>query len=148
MTDLQADLRLWIYEQVAESGLVPGPLAIGRRFGLTPSQVEATLRALQDEHDALVLLPGSSLIWMAEPFSAVPTGFRVRAGDDRWWGNCIWDALAILALLERDGRVETRCPGSGGELSVSVDDGSLVPSDHIVHFAVAARDWWRSIGFT
>jgi hypothetical protein len=125
-----------------------GAVEIGERFDLSPAAIDRTLRGLQDGHDALVLLPGSSLIWMAEPFSAVPTNFRVRAGDDAWWGNCIWDGLAVLALLERDGRVETRCPGSGIDLTVAVEDGDLVPSDHVVHFAVAARDWWRSIGFT
>ena len=148
MTDLQADVRLWIYEQVVAEGLAPGPLAIGRRFDLHPTEVERTLRTLQEHHDALVLLPGTSLIWMAEPFSAVPTSFRVRSGPDAWWGNCIWDALAVLALLDRDGTVETRCPGSGTDLTLTVAEGELVPADHVVHFAVAARDWWRSIGFT
>ena len=148
MSQLEADVRLWIYERTVETGSLPGPLEIGTEFGLSPTDVDGTIRSLQDDHDALVLLPGSSLIWMAEPFSAVPTAFEVRAGDDRWWGNCIWDGLAILSLLGRDGTVETRCPGSGAPLSVTIADGGLGPSDHVVHFAVAARDWWRSIGFT
>jgi len=148
MSPLEADVRLWVYEQVAASGLVPSPLAVGEHFSLSPAEVHATLRRLQDEHDALVLMPGSSLIWMAEPFSAVPTNFVVRSGTDAWWGNCVWDGLAVLALLGRDGAVETRCPASGVDLSISVQDGSLRAADYIVHFAVAARDWWRSIGFT
>jgi hypothetical protein len=148
MSDLDADVRLWVYEQVAATGLVPGPLDLSDHFGLGPSEVDASLRRLADDHDALVLLPGSSLIWMAEPFSAVPTEFKVVADDDTWWGNCIWDGLAILSILGRDGQVETRCPGSNASLVVTVANGRLVQADHVVHFAVAARDWWRSIGFT
>lgn len=148
MTDLEADVRLWIYERTAATGTVPDGLEIGEQFSLTSAAVADTLGHLQDDHDALVLLPGSSHIWMAEPFSAVPTNFLVRSGDDTWWGNCIWDGLAILALLERDGTVETRGPSGDTDLIVTVENGSLVPSNYIVHFAVAARDWWRSIGFT
>jgi hypothetical protein len=148
MSSLDADLRLWVYEEAAATGDVPGPLDIAERFGLSPAEVTTALRRLQDDHDAVVLLPGTSLIWMAEPFSAVPTDFLVRSEADAWWGNCIWDALAILSLLDRDGTVLTRCPSSGVDLSVSVRDGALAPADHVVHFTVAARDWWRSIGFT
>jgi hypothetical protein len=116
-------------------------------FGLTPAQVEQALYRLQTA-DALVLIPGSPYIWMAEPFSAVPTSFLVRSGGRQWWGNCIWDALAILALLRLDGTVSTACPSSGQALLVTVADGALVDSQGVVHFAVPARDWWRDIGFT
>jgi hypothetical protein len=37
---------------------------------------------------------------MANPFSAVPTPFLVRSGDRSWYGNCIWDALGIPAMLQ------------------------------------------------
>jgi hypothetical protein len=77
---------------------------------------------------------------MAEPFSAVPTAFAVRAGDRRWWANCAWDALAIPPLVGVDAVVETACPDCGEALT---DRG-----DAVAHFAVPARDWWRSIGFT
>jgi hypothetical protein len=87
MSELEADVRLWVYERAAATGIIPGPLEVGRHFGLSPAAVDTTLRSLQDDHDALVLLPGSSLIWMAEPFSGVPTNFVVRSADDTWWGN-------------------------------------------------------------
>jgi hypothetical protein len=85
---------------------------------------------------------------MAEPFSAVPTSFLVRSGKTQWWGNCIWDALGILALLGVDGEVSTACPNSGQALRVTVVGNALVESAGVVHFAVPARDWWRDIGFT
>jgi len=85
---------------------------------------------------------------MAEPFSGVPTSFVVRSGAHRWWGNCIWDGLAILALLGVDGEVSTACPSSGRSLRVTVAEGALADAPGVVHFAVPARDWWRDIGFT
>ena len=82
---------------------------------------------------------------MAEPFSAVPTSFNVRSGARVWWGNCIWDALAILALVGTDGAVSTACPHSGQPLRVSVTARGLGESQGIVHVAVPARCEQRHI---
>jgi len=143
-----ADVRLWIYRHFVDHGRAPSPNEIGRAFGLTPSAVGGVLQRLQDEADAIVLLPDSSYLWMAEPFSAVPTSYPVVSGESSWWGNCIWDALAILALVGRDGVIDTECPESGESLRVEVVAGHLVPSDAVVHYLVPASEWWRSIGFT
>ncbi len=141
-------VRLWIYRHVIDTGRVPGPLEIAEAFVRPLPDVEAALQRLETEADAIVRLPGTSSIWMAEPFSAVPTAFRVRAGQRQWWGNCIWDGLAILALLALDGVLETACPASGEPLAVTVENGALAHAPGVVHFAVPARDWWHSIGFT
>jgi Alkylmercury lyase len=143
-----AEVRLWIYQHFVDIGRAPAPIEIAARFRLTPTEVELILRRLQSEADALVLIPGSPYIWMAEPFSAVPTAFLVHSGDREWWGNCIWDALAILALLRIDGSVSTACPQSGQALHLTVTKQSLGHAPWVVHFAVPARDWWRDIGFT
>ncbi len=143
-----SDIRLWIYQRFAGTGRAPSPVEISAQFGLTPDEAEQVLRRLQREADALVLIPGSPYIWMAEPFSAVPTSFTVRSGERQWWGNCIWDALGILSLLGLDGEVSTACPISGRPLRVVVAGGALVDAPGVVHFAVRARDWWRDIGFT
>jgi hypothetical protein len=142
------DVRLWIYQHFAATGLAPSPVEIAAHFGFSPDQAGQVLHRLQKDGDALVLIPGSPYIWMAEPFSGVPTSFVVRSGAHRWWGNCIWDGLAILALLGVDGEVSTACPNSGRPLRVSVAKGALADAPGIVHFAVPARDWWRDIGFT
>jgi Alkylmercury lyase len=59
-----------------------------------------------------VLKPATNELRMANPFSAVPTAYRVHAAGQWWYGNCAWDALGICAALRTDGRVETsRQPG-------------------------------------
>jgi len=143
-----SQVRLWIYQHFADTGRAPSPVEIAAHFGLTPDQVEQALYRLQREADALVLIPGSPYIWMAEPFSAIPTSFLVRSGARQWWGNCIWDGLAILAVLGLDGVVSTACPHSGQPLPITVANGLLADAPGVVHFAVPARDWWRDIGFT
>jgi Alkylmercury lyase len=148
MTELEARVRLHVYERVVASGSVPSPLEVAERHGLAPFEAEEIFRSLQDRHHALVLLPASPYLWMAEPFSAVPTSYLVRAGERAWFGNCAWDALAILALVGVDGSVSTRCPMSGVALEVEVRRGQLVAAPGLVHFAVPASRWWESIGYT
>jgi len=78
---------------------------------------------------------------MAEPFSAVPTSFLVRSGTRQWWGNCIWDALAILALVGTDGSVFTACPHSGQPLVVSATKGGLEGGRPRDRPLCSARSW-------
>ena len=148
MEPTDADIRLAVYETALESGEVLTPLEVSERFGCTPLEATETFQRLQDDHDALVLLPGSGYIWMAEPFSAVPTDFPVVAGSRRWYGNCVWDAAAIAVLVGGRSEMPTACPSSGRALVLRADDGRLVAGPGVVHFAVPPSLWWESIGFT
>jgi len=146
----RADLRLAIYRQLAATGEVHTPASLAAEFEISPTEAAAELKLLASEDDAIVLLPDSPYIWMAEPFSAVATDYKVTAKDGRhWFGNCIWDALAIGALLDTETEVETRCPFSNEALTLSTNAGELSGSTSaVVQFAVPARDWWKSIGFS
>jgi hypothetical protein len=98
-------------------------------------------------HDAhmLVLQPSGELL-MANPFSAVPTPFVTEVGGRRWFGNCVWDALGILATLHANGRALTACAGCGDAMALEVHDAVLTGGG-IVHFAIPARRWWDDIVF-
>lgn len=125
----------------------PSPDEIARAIGRPQIEIEAALHRLAERH-MLVLAPGTPYVWMAHPFSAIPTSFRVESGGKRWWGNCIWDALGILASMHRDGRVSTSCPDCGEPLEAVVEDGAITDATSIVHFALPAARWWDDIGST
>ena len=145
---LDSRVRLHVYRHFVTAGNAPTPVELAARFSISPADAGDALRRLERDADALVLLPDSMYIWMAEPFSALPTSFVARSGQRSWFGNCIWDALAILALVGVDGTVTTACPISGQPLELEVRSGQLQPASAVAHFAVPASDWWRSIGFT
>jgi alkylmercury lyase-like protein len=140
-------VRRGIYERFAESGRPPAPGALAEALSVPPTEVDASLRRLADAH-LVMLAGGGTSVWMANPFSAVPTDFEVRSGDRRWWGNCIWDGLGILAMLGVDGQVATWCHDCGERLVVGVAGGRVAERDWVVHFAVPAARWWEDIGFT
>jgi hypothetical protein len=137
-------LRLHLYDEIVRTSEAPSVAALASHFGSDVKDVGTTLRRMSDAH-VLVLQPSGEVL-MANPFSAVPTPFVTEAGNRRWFGNCIWDALGILAALHADGHVLTSCAGCGDAMTLEVSDG-VVSGDGIIHFALPARRWWDDIVF-
>jgi hypothetical protein len=140
--EAELELRRETYAFFVERGRAPVAAELG-----DPQLVVAGWRRLHDEH-AVVLNPATDELRMLNPFSAVPTAYRVQARGRWWYGNCAWDAFGICAALQSDGRIETSCPDCGEPLAVEVrgeraDDGSL-----LFHCLVPARQWWDDIVFT
>lgn len=145
--DLDAEVRLAVLRGFVDDGNAPPPDELAARLGVVQIDVERSLHRLHDAH-VLVLAPGTPYVWMANPFSALPTPFVVTSAGDRWWGNCVWDALGILAAVDRDGEVRTRCPDCGEPLVLEIRDGELAAgAGTVVHYAVPAASWWADIGF-
>jgi hypothetical protein len=141
-------VRLHLYERFLADGRPPTAAETGEALGLPTEEAEAAYERLEQAH-VIVLAPGTTDVWMANPLSAVPTPFRVITDDDRsWWGNCVWDAFGVLAMVGADGVVDTSCPDCGDRLELRVRDGELEPVKAVVHFAVPAARWWDNIGFT
>jgi hypothetical protein len=146
--DFENRIRIFVYQHFVTRGRAPAVADVADALAVTPVTVRDAFVALAEEH-VLVLHPDSGELWMAMPFSAVPTPFRVRAQDSAWWANCAWDALGILAALDQDGEIATQCANSGADLTVTVHDGALDPdASGVIHFAVPAARWWDDIGYT
>lgn len=144
---LDDDVRLAVYRFFVEEGRPPVASEIADSVRADPIDVEAAFRRLHEAH-VLVLAPGTPYIWMANPLSALPTPYRVVVDGKRFWGNCIWDALGVVAMLGGTGSVLGRCPDCGESLEVTVQDREVAATrDYVVHFAVAAALWWDDIGF-
>jgi hypothetical protein len=141
------DVRLRLYGRFVETGRPPSAAETAEALGVAPGEVESAYRRLHDER-VIVLHPGTTEVWMANPLSAVPTPFSVEAGGRSFFGNCVWDALGVVAMLGGTGRVTTTCPDCGDPLALQVREGSLFAGDGLVHYEVPARRWWDDIGYT
>lgn len=146
-SQIDSEVRRVIYDRFIHQA---GPISraqVAAELSLPEPEVTASYKRLADAHN-LVLQPMSGEVLMANPFSAIPTAFRVVSGTRAWWANCIWDGLGVLAMTARDGSVETSCPDCGEALSLTVATDSLTRAEGVVHFAVAASHWWDDIVFT
>ena len=140
-------LRNATYSRFVELGRAPTADAVAASTGRTAPGVIAGWRRLHEQH-ALVLNPATDEIRMANPFSAVPTAYRVNAAGRWWYANCAWDAFGVCAALHVDGRIESSCPDCGDPLSVSVQAQQPDRKDLVFHCVVPAARWWDDIIFT
>jgi hypothetical protein len=124
------------------------PVDLAADAGVPLSEVEHALHRLADD-DVIALVPGTSFVWLAHPFSAAAAPFRVISGDRSWDAICVWDALGVLALVESDGRVETRCPDCAAALTTEVSAGEIAaPDPYVAHYGIPANRWYEDVGYT
>ena len=84
---------------------------------------------------------------MPNPFSAVPTPYRVEAVGRSWYGNCAWDAFGIRGALGVDGPSRATCPDCGEALEVDLAAHGR-PDEPSSTASFRPRSWWDDIVFT
>jgi len=143
------DLRLrnLTYSEFVEVGRAPTALEMARVAVVSVDEVLAGWQRLHNSH-ALVLNPATLELRMVNPFSAVPTAYRVHGGGRWWYANCAWDAFGIFAALHADGSVETSCPDCGEPIASDVVHEHPDDTDLLFHCLVPASKWWDDIVFT
>lgn len=146
VTEFDRDVRLYIYEHFLVSCNPPSVAESALMLGQSEDAIRAAYRRLH-EGRSIVLKKGSDDILMASPLSAVQTRFRVTVKEKAYWANCIWDALGIPVMLDRDALITARCGDCDEPLYVRVE-GGRVSGEGLIHFGVPARHWWDDIEFT
>jgi hypothetical protein len=147
MDERDLRVRANTYRLFVELGRAPTVEEVADESEITRVEAESSWRILHDHH-ALVLNAGTPELRMANPFSAVPTAYRVQARGRWWYANCAWDAFGICAALRSDGRIETSCPDCGEPLSVNVTGERPDDETLLFHCLVPAAQWWDDIVFT
>jgi len=133
------EIRNRTYALFVELGRAPTAEEVG------PGTHEAW-RRLHDQH--AVVLDAHGELLMANPFSAVPTRYRVRVDGRDWYGNCAWDAIGICAALHADGRIETTCPDCEELIAFAIRNERPDVESLLFHCLVPAAHWWDDIVFT
>ena len=145
-TALDQAVRSYVYDHVMRNGLPPTITQSATALARTLDEMKAAFQRLADGH-ILVLQKATGEILMANPFSAVPTPFLVELAAFTCFGNCIWDALGIPAMLKQDARIKTSCADCGQALEVRVVNGQVQGDPSVIHFAIPAHHWWDDIVF-
>ncbi len=146
LTAFEKQVRFQVYTQFVTTGQAPTTQEVAIALSCSLSDVQAAYQRLA-AGKALVLQKSGEVL-MAEPFSAVPTPFMVVVGTQMWWGNCIWDALGIPAMLKQDARVVTACGCCNEAMTLEVRDGILRHlHPGVVHFAIPPSEWWNDLVF-
>lgn len=140
------DIRNFVYRRFVETQRAPRADDVATEFGLSMDEADAALRRLHDAH-ALVLEPDRLEILMLNPFSCVPTPYRVEAEGRWWYANCGWDSFGILGALGADGHVSASCPDCAEPIEIDVRDQRPSRDDYVFHTLLPAAQWWDDIVF-
>ncbi len=147
LPDFDQRVRLDVYDRLVAGQPAPTVAESASRLGAAEDDVAAARHRLAVLH-ALALRPGTTDVWMAHPFSNVPTGYRVVGDGRAWWANCGWDAVAIPSLVGIDASIEATCPDCGHPFDLRVENGQLRGDAAVVQFCVPPSQFWDDIGFT
>lgn len=80
------DIRHFIYTTFAGTTRPPTTADTASHFNISIAAAEGAYARLAQAHH-IALAPGSHLIWMAHPFSGLPTNFIAELENKRYWGN-------------------------------------------------------------
>lgn len=145
--DFDHRVRAFIYQAALSRGYPPLIAEVADHLDVSPSEIrEAFKRSAAGR--VIVLQGDSDEILMANPFSAVPTPFLVHAEPYSCYGNCIWDAMGIPAMLHQDATIKAGCGDCGTAMDLHIRGGQLHADQGILHFAVPALHWWDDIVFS
>jgi hypothetical protein len=146
-TTLDQEVRRQVYQQAMSQGRLALANEVAIALSISREEVQASFQRLAGGR-VLVLQPENGEILMANPFSAVPTPFLAQTSEHSYYGNCIWDALGIPAMLHQDVLIQASCGDCGLSMQLEVTGGRLKPASGVVHFAIPAAHWWDEIVVT
>lgn len=146
-SDFDWAVRTEIYRVFGERGSAPAIGEIAAAVHGTEHQVRSSLQALYAAHE-IAPRPDGEGVWMAHPFSAVPTDYVVRTPTMTCYANCAWDALGVPAILGTDGWTTTHCAQSAEPMEFGVRGRLLESLNGVIHLVTPLREAWNDIGFT
>jgi hypothetical protein len=145
--DIIWTVRLFIYQHITEEERPPTVAETAARFQLSMDRAGEIYAELHQRH-ALFLDPGTAKIRIANPYSAIPTSFRVHTHEHSYWANCAWDALGIPAMLGAEARIETGCADNQQAITIAIEQGQIQGDAGVIHFPLPFARWYDDLIFT
>ena len=140
-------IRHFVYQHFAETTLPPSVDETARHFNISTEEATEYYKELHNRH-AFFLDLESMTVRMANPFSGIPTDFKVYANGKTYFANCAWDMLGIPAALHTDAVIEAKFTESNELVQLEVKDGKVTNGDLLVHFPLPFAHWYDDLVFT
>ena len=145
-------VRHFVYNHFADTTLAPKVEETARHFNISNEQAGEFYKELNNRH-AFFLEPNTLTIRMANPFSGIPTDFKVYANEKTYFANCAWDMLGIPAALHCDASIAAVFTESNESVELEIRDGQIARAagdggDLLVHFPLPFARWYDDLVFT
>lgn len=140
-------VRHFVYQNFADRIHPPSMEETAKHFKITNEEARDLYLELHNRH-AFFLDLETLKIRMANPFSGIPTDFKVTANGKTYFANCAWDMLGIPAALHTNAIIEAKFTESNEEVKLEVKDGKVTNGDLLVHFPLPFARWYDDLVFT
>ena len=141
--------RAFVYNHFADTTHPPSVEDAAQHFNISTEEAGELYKELHNRH-SLFLEPNTLTIRMANPFSGIPTDFKVHANGKTYYANCAWDMLGIPAALDCDAVIEAKFTESNDAEAVQLEvkDGKIINNQLLVHFPLPFSRWYDDLVFT
>ena len=140
-------IRYFVYAHFADTTYAPSVDVTAAHFNISTEEASEYYKELHNRH-AFFLEPETLTIRMANPFSGIPTDFKVHANGKTYYANCAWDMLGIPAALHMDAVIEAKCTESNETVQLEIQNGQITNNHLLVHFPLPLSRWYDDLVFT
>ena len=140
-------VRYQIYRFFADHCTAPTYQEVANVLNAEKEHVRVSFHKLH-QHHMIFLEPGADSIRMANPFSAIPTKYKVISGKKKWWANCAWDSLGIAAALKIDAHIQASYSDHQGTVELHINQEAVDGKNHMIYFPLPCRQWYDDLIFT
>lgn len=140
-------VRYFVYSHFADTTRPPSVEETAAHFDIKIEEAGELYKELHNRH-SFFLEPNTLTIRMANPFSGIPTDFKVHANGTTYYANCAWDMLGIPAALHCDALIDAVFTESNEAIQLKVKDGKVTNGELVVHFPLAFSRWYDDLIFT
>lgn len=147
ITEFDLQVRYQIYRFFAEHCAAPSYQQIANLLGVIEENTRVAFHKLHERH-MIFLEPNTDSIRIANPFSAIPTKYKVRSGNKQWWANCAWDSLGIAAAMHIDVDIIAQYPDTQEPVNFQVLNQMVDGKKHVVYFPLPCHQWYDDLIFT
>ncbi len=145
-------VRHFVYAHFADTTRPPSVDESAQHFNISTEEAGKFYKELHNRH-SFFLEPETLTIRMANPFSGIPTDFKVHANGKTYFANCAWDMLGIPAALHCDAVIDAVCTESNESIQLEIKNGQITNSQStnsqlLIHFPLAFSRWYDDLVFT
>jgi len=141
-------IRHFVYHHFADTTHPPSVDVTAAHFNISNEEATEYYKKLHDRH-AFFLDLETLTVRMANPFSGIPTDFKVHANGKTYYANCAWDMLGIPAALHSDNAIiEAKFTESNELANLEIKDRKVTNEDLLVHFPLPFSRWYDDLVFT
>jgi hypothetical protein len=151
-------IRHFVYSHFADTTHPSSVDETARHFNISTEEAGEYYKELHNRH-AFFLEPDTLTVRMANPFSGIPTDFKVHANGKTYYANCAWDMLGIPAALHTNAVIDAAFTESNETVRLKIRNGKVYTpsspaaedsdgSSLLVHFPLPFAQWYDDIVFT